>query len=60
VCQHAFDEFGLAKITAHVSTYNLASAHVLEKCGFAQEGLLSKHFLKDGKLIDAWLFALIK
>ena len=60
VCQHAFDDFGLAKITAHVFTHNPASARVLEKCGFQQEGLLRKHFLKDGKLIDAWLFALIK
>jgi len=60
ICQHAFDEFGLVKITAQVSTFNPASARVLEKCGFVQEGLLRKHHLKDGKLIDAWLFALIR
>src|SRR5262249_20169801 len=33
VCQHAFDEFGLVKITAHVFAHNPASARVLEKCG---------------------------
>jgi [ribosomal protein S5]-alanine N-acetyltransferase len=60
VCQHAFEEFGLAKITAHVFTRNPASACVLEKCGFQQEGLLRKHFLKDGKFIDARLFALLR
>jgi ribosomal-protein-alanine N-acetyltransferase len=60
VCQHAFEVFGLAKIMAHVVTHNPASARVLEKCGFLQEGLLRKHFLKDGKLIDAKLFALLK
>jgi ribosomal-protein-alanine N-acetyltransferase len=60
VCQHAFEEFGLAKIMAHVVMHNPASARVLEKCGFLQEGLLRKHFLKDGKLIDARLFALLK
>ena len=60
LCQHAFDEFGLAKITAHVFTGNRASARVLEKCGFVQEGLLRKHFFKDDKLIDARLFALLQ
>src|SRR5262249_886885 len=40
VCRHAFDEFGLAKITAHVFPHNPASARVLEKCGFQQEGVL--------------------
>jgi ribosomal-protein-alanine N-acetyltransferase len=60
VCQHAFDEFDLAKITAHVFQHNPASARVLEKCGFQQEGFLRKHFLKDGKFIDARLFGLLK
>ena len=60
VCQHAFEEFGLVKITAHVFTHNSASARVLEKCGFNEEGLLRKHFLKDGQFIDARLFALLR
>ena len=48
------------KIIAHVVTHNPASARLLEKCGFVQEGLLRKHFPKDGQFIDAWLFALLK
>ena len=60
VCQHAFKEFGLVKITAHVFAYNPASARVLEKCGFQQEGFLRQHFLKDGKFIDARLFGLLR
>ena len=60
VCQHAFEEFGLAKLIAHVYTHNPASARVLEKCGFVQEGLLRKHFLKDGQFIDVKLFALLR
>jgi RimJ/RimL family protein N-acetyltransferase len=60
VCRHAFQEFGLVKITAHVFSHNLASARVLEKCGFQQEGFLRKHFLKDGHFIDARRFALLK
>lgn len=60
VCRHAFEEFGLAKITAHVFSHNPASARVLEKCGFQEEGYLRKHFLKDGQFIDARLFGLLR
>jgi len=60
VCRHAFEEFGLVKITAHVFSHNPASARVLEKCGFQEEGFLRKHFLKDGQFLDARLFALLR
>jgi ribosomal-protein-alanine N-acetyltransferase len=59
-CQYAFNEWNLMKITAHVFSFNAASARVLEKCGFEQEGYLKKHHLKDGQLIDARLFGLLK
>jgi [ribosomal protein S5]-alanine N-acetyltransferase len=59
LCQHAFAELGLVKITANVFTDNPASARVLEKCGFVQEGLLRKHYLKDARLLDGKLFALL-
>ncbi len=59
-CRFAFGEWGLVKITAHVFAFNTASARVLEKCGFEQEGYLKKHYLKDGQLIDARLFGLLK
>lgn len=60
VCQHAFQEFGLVKIIAHVFSHNPASARVLEKCSFQEEGFLRKHCLKDGKFIDARLFGLFR
>jgi [ribosomal protein S5]-alanine N-acetyltransferase len=60
LCQHAFDKLGLAKVTAHVFPHNPASARVLEKCGFQEEGFLRKHFLKEGQFIDARLFGLLK
>lgn len=56
----SFSEFGLVKITAHVFSDNAASAKVLAKCGFQQEGFLKKHYVKDGKYLDARLFALLK
>ena len=60
LCQHAFEEFKLEKITAHIFPNNLASARVLEKCGFQEEGFLRKHFIKDGKFVDARLFGLLR
>jgi len=60
VCQYAFEEFGLVKITAHVFATNPASGRVLEKCGFVQEGFLRKHYLKDGQYLDARLHALVR
>jgi RimJ/RimL family protein N-acetyltransferase len=60
VCRHAFEEFGLVKITAHVFSHNPASARVLEKCGFQEEGFLRRHFLKDGQFVDARLFGLLR
>lgn len=59
VCRFAFAEFGLAKIVAHVLAINTASARVLEKNGFVQEGCLRSHYLKDGKFIDAKLYGLL-
>ena len=50
-CQYAFEEFGLVKIIAHVNATNPASARVLEKCGFEQEGYLKKH-LPQGRAIS--------
>ena len=60
LCRHAFDEFGLVKIIAHVHTQNQASARVLAKCGFEEEGFLRKHFAKDGQFLDARLFGLLR
>lgn len=57
LCHHAFEEFFLTKITAQVNAINQASARVLEKCGFQQEGYLRKQYLKDGQFLDAKLFA---
>jgi RimJ/RimL family protein N-acetyltransferase len=57
-CEFAFKEWGLVKITAHVFAFNLASARVLEKCGFEQEGYLRNHFQKDGHLLDVRLYGL--
>jgi len=60
VCRQAFDNLGLVKVTAHVFSSNVASARVLEKCGFELEGCLKKHFIKDGQYLDAKAYGLIR
>ncbi len=57
---YAFTELELLRLTAHVFAFNPASARVLEKNGFKLEGHLRKHFCKDGNLIDAHLYGLLK
>ena len=56
VCSHAFDNLRLAKLTAGVFDFNTASARVLEKCGFEEEGFLKWHYCKDGRFINARVF----
>src|SRR5690606_13390095 len=51
VCEYAFAQWNLVRITAQVFESNLASARVLETNGFEFEGLLRKHHLKDGRFL---------
>jgi ribosomal-protein-alanine N-acetyltransferase len=57
---YAFAELQLLRLVAHVFEFNLASARVLERNGFQLEGRLRKHLRKDGKLIDARFYGLLK
>lgn len=58
--RYAFEELGLIKVVAHCFELNIGSARVLEKAGFKLEGRLRKHFRKDGKLLDARIYGLLK
>lgn len=58
--EYAWRELDLTKLTANVFAGNVASVRVLEKCGFEQEGYLKKHYLKDGRCIDALPFGLLR
>jgi [ribosomal protein S5]-alanine N-acetyltransferase len=60
ICRYAFDDLALRKIIAHTFSTNDASARVLEKCGFVQEGFMRGHFEKQGRLIDVRLFGLLR
>jgi len=57
--RHAFQDLGLRRIEATSASRNLASHRVLEKAGFIREGFLAAYHLKDGVLIDVYLFAIL-
>lgn len=58
VCQAAF-ALGFSKLTAMVTTGNLASKAVLEKVGFIQEDTLRESYYLNGCWQDDWVFGLL-
>ena len=60
VTDFRFKKLKLKRIYAYVFTKNKASAKVLEKNGYKREGLLKKHYTKNGKFFDAYIFAKLK
>jgi RimJ/RimL family protein N-acetyltransferase len=60
VCDIGFQQFKLLRIEAPVFDFNAASARVLEKNGFAAEGVLRSYFLKNDKPVDVKMYAKVK
>lgn len=58
--QFALEQFQLARLEACVFQWNEASRRVLEKAGYQLDGLLRKSALKDGQLIDRWLYSYVR
>ena len=52
ICQIAFDELDILRITGLVYNPNNASKKVLEKNGFAMEGTMKQAVVKDGSIYD--------
>lgn len=59
-CAFAEATWNLVRIEAQAFSFNLASARVLEKNGFLREGLLRKHLCKNGRFIDAAIYARVR
>lgn len=60
VVDYAFGTFDLVRLEAQVYEWNPASARVLEKAGFDLEARLARRVTKDGRTIDAFLYALVR
>jgi RimJ/RimL family protein N-acetyltransferase len=57
VTRYAFEELKLRRVFAVPFARNVASARVLEKCGFEHEGLMRRSAIKDGRILDQHLYA---
>lgn len=59
VVRYAFNEMGLKRIDAACVPTNRRSQHLLQKCGFAQEGYAREYLEINGKREDHILFAIL-
>lgn len=59
-CCYIFSNTDIVRIYASPYDYNIASCRVLEKAGFTYEGTLRKNALKNGKLVDMKMYAIIR
>lgn len=60
LCAYVFENSDIIRIFAEPFAYNAASCRVLEKAGFRYEGTLRSNAVKNGKVIDMKMFALLK
>jgi RimJ/RimL family protein N-acetyltransferase len=60
ITEHALAAHDLQRVFALPFAHNLASARVLEKAGFALEGILRRSAIKDGQVLDQALYARIR
>ena len=60
ICAYVFGKSDIIRIYAEPFAYNTASCRVLEKAGFQYEGTLRSNAVKNGKVIDMKMYALLK
>lgn len=60
VTDHAFSNYDVCRLYAHVFDWNRPSARVLEKAGYAFEGRMKKSVTKDGQTIDQLMYAIVR
>ena len=60
MCGRIFYETDIIRIFAEPFAHNTASCRVLEKAGFSLEGVLRRNAVKEGRILDMKLYALLK
>lgn len=60
LCREVFGKTDIVRIYAEPFACNAASCRVLEKCGFAEEGIKRKSVYKNGAFYDSIMYALIR
>jgi RimJ/RimL family protein N-acetyltransferase len=58
VTRYGFQTLGLERIYAEVFAWNPPSMRVLEKNGYTREGILRSSAIKDGRIIDQFVWAI--
>ena len=59
-CRLVFAQSDLLRIFAQPFGYNTASCRALEKAGFTHEGTLRQHAVKNNRVLDVELYALLR
>lgn len=60
ICDYIFNNTDIIRIYAQPFAHNGASCRVLEKAGFKCEGILRSNAVKNGKIADMRMYALLK
>lgn len=60
ICEIAFTELEIERITGYVCSVNLASQRVLQKNGFTLEGILKNGVYKNGAHCDLHIYGLLR
>lgn len=60
ICEYVFKNSDIIRIYAEPFAYNTGSCRVLEKVGFQFEGTLKCNAVKNDKIIDMKMYALVK
>lgn len=60
LCSVIFDTTDIIRIYAEPFAYNTGSCRVLEKAGFQYEGTMKSNAVKNGRVLDMKLYALIR
>jgi RimJ/RimL family protein N-acetyltransferase len=55
-----FENFDLSRIYAGVLEWNPASMRVLEKAGYQFEGRLRKAVIKENRVMDEFIYAIVR
>ena len=60
LCEIIFDTTDILRIYAEPFSHNIGSRRVLEKAGFALEGIMKNNAVKNGKILDMALYSLTR
>ena len=60
VTRHAFTTLDLVRVFAVPFAHNAGSCGALENAGYVREGLMRQSAVKDGRMIDQYLYAIVR